>query len=64
MDHENPLAELDALIARRESVIKQVLVARAIDQAFHQSMDAANDVEPRLLAAGYEQTKRGDWFLF
>lgn len=64
MTHENPLGELDHQIVRRESIIESVLVARAIDQALGLSLDAANDVEPRLRAAGYEQTKRGDWFLY
>lgn len=64
MSHDNPLVELDDWIARRESIIRSVLVARAIDQALGLSLDAANEVEPRLRAAGYEQTKRGDWYLF
>lgn len=63
MQHDNPIAELDDAIAGREAIIKQLLVARALDQAFGQGLEAANAVESRLYAAGYEQTKRGDWFL-
>lgn len=64
MPHDNPLNELADLIDRRESVIKAGLVARAIDEALGTSMEAAEAVQTRLLEAGYEQAKRGDWFIF
>lgn len=56
--------ELDAAIARREMVIKSILVARAVDELLGVDLDAANGVEEKLLAAGYERAARGDWFLF
>lgn len=64
MPHDHPLNELDEAIVRRESVIKAGLVARAIDEALGTSLEAAEAVQTRLLAAGYEQAKRGDWFIY
>ena len=56
--------QLEALIHNRESVIKSLLVARAVDELLGTDLDAANGVEEKLLAAGYERAARGDWFLF
>jgi hypothetical protein len=63
MSERDALAELAAMIARREDIIRRMVVSRAIDAALGESLEAANEVEPRLEAAGYEQTIQGDWFL-
>jgi hypothetical protein len=55
--------ELDALIARQEMIIKAAIVAKAIHEVI-EDLDAANAIEERLEQAGYEQTKRGDWYRF
>ena len=56
--------ELEAQIRNREIIIKSLLVARAVDELLGADLDAANGVEEKLLAAGYERAARGDWFLF
>lgn len=58
------LRQLEEQIRDRESVIKSLLVARAVDELLGADLEAANGVEAMLLAAGYERAARGDWFLF
>ena len=61
-DHD-PLASLEAAIGRQEPIIRQIDVMRAIHALLDSDLDAANAIEPRLVAAGYCETIRGDWFL-
>jgi hypothetical protein len=64
MTNTPALDELEALIESRESVIRSLLVARAVDEMLAVSLEAADEVEGRLIRAGYERAARGDWFIF